>query len=248
MHGRPVLEFVGFAGQQLEVDVDALSRRVQQGCSSQSPRWICSTASRSPARFSATRWPAWASPASRFCACRPRTRTRLPAGPSSSSSPIRTRPAKAVPVTTTPAPVTLKARSMARRKWPLSLRAAVRAASSISAARRASMPSPRMLETGKIGAPASAPAASRFSICCSTSVMRAGSTRSILVSATSARRMPSNSTMARCSRVCGITPSSAATTSSTQSMPLAPASMLCTKRSWPGTSIKPVRLPSPRSA
>ncbi len=45
---------------------------------------------------------------------------------------------------------------------------------------------------------------------------------------------PSRSRMARCSRVCGITPSSAATTSSARSMPCAPASMLRTKRSWPG--------------
>ena len=43
--------------------------------------------------------------------------------------------------------------------------------------------------------------------------------------------------MWKCSRVCGITDSSAATTSSTASMPWAPASMLRTKRSWPGTSM-----------
>ena len=42
--------------------------------------------------------------------------------------------------------------------------------------------------------------------------------------------------MARCSRVCGITPSSAATTSSARSMPPTPASMFLMKRSWPGTS------------
>ena len=40
--------------------------------------------------------------------------------------------------------------------------------------------------------------------------------------------------MWKCSRVCGITDSSAATTSSTAEMPWAPASMLRTKRSWPG--------------
>jgi hypothetical protein len=55
------------------------------------------------------------------------------------------------------------------------------------------------------------------------------------------RRVPGRAgrQMARCSRVCGIGPSSAATTSSTKSMPVAPASMLCTSRSWPGTSTKP---------
>ena len=42
--------------------------------------------------------------------------------------------------------------------------------------------------------------------------------------------------MSKCSRVCGITDSSAAMTSRTQSMPLAPASMFRMNRSWPGTS------------
>ena len=56
-------------------------------------------------------------------------------------------------------------------------------------------------------------------------------TRSALVSATSAASMPSRSMIARCSSVCGLHPSSAATTSSAKSMPLAPASMVCTKRS-----------------
>ena len=51
--------------------------------------------------------------------------------------------------------------------------------------------------------------------------------------------MPSRSRIARCSRVCGMTPSSAATTRSAKSMPVAPASMLLTNRSWPGTSTKP---------
>ena len=87
-------------------------------CSSQSPRWICSSARRSPAMFKATRWPAQACCAGRFCACRPRTRTGRPALPRSSSSPTATCPEKAVPVTTMPLPATLKARSTARRKYP----------------------------------------------------------------------------------------------------------------------------------
>ena len=53
--------------------------------------------------------------------------------------------------------------------------------------------------------------------------------------------------MWKCSRVCGITDSSAATTSSTASMPWAPASMLRTKRSWPGTSMNEATAPPPRS-
>ena len=48
---------------------------------------------------------------------------------------------------------------------------------------------------------------------------------------------------ARCSRVCGITPSSAATTSRKRSMPVAPATIVRTKRSWPGTSTTDRRRP-----
>ena len=51
--------------------------------------------------------------------------------------------------------------------------------------------------------------------------------------------------MSKCSRVWGITDSSAATTSITASMPWAPASMLRTKRSWPGTSTKEATRSSP---
>ena len=200
-------------------------------CSSQSPRWICSSARRSPAMFKATRWPAQACCAGRFCACRPRTRTGRPALPRSSSSPTATCPEKAVPVTTMPLPATLKARSTARRKYPSRLRSRTSPASPPSASRNAATPSPVLLESGKIGERASGPEASRCSTWVCTCCTRCGSTRSILVSATSARRIPSSSTIARCSRVCGIRPSSAATTSSTQSMPLAPASMLWTKRS-----------------
>ena len=50
------------------------------------------------------------------------------------------------------------------------------------------------------------------------------------------RGTPSSRQMSKCSRVCGITDSSAATTSITASMPPAPASMFFTNRSWPGTS------------
>jgi hypothetical protein len=45
---------------------------------------------------------------------------------------------------------------------------------------------------------------------------------------------------AKCSRVCGLIDSSAAMTSSALSMPPMPASMFFTKRSWPGTSTKPI--------
>ena len=38
--------------------------------------------------------------------------------------------------------------------------------------------------------------------------------------------------------------SSAATTRMTRSIPPTPASMFLTKRSWPGTSMKPTRIPA----
>ena len=49
---------------------------------------------------------------------------------------------------------------------------------------------------------------------------------------------PSRRRISRCSRVWGITESSAATTSNARSSPVAPASMLRTNRSWPGTSTR----------
>ena len=52
--------------------------------------------------------------------------------------------------------------------------------------------------------------------------------------------------MCRCSRVWGITPSSAAITSTTRSIPPTPATMVLTNRSWPGTSTIPARVPSGR--
>ncbi len=101
------------------------------------------------------------------------------------------------------------------------------------------MPSPVTLETGTMGAPAKL-VRSSASVSSSVATSRSsGSTRSILVRATTPAGMPSSAQIARCSRVCGITPSSAATTRIMRSMPPRPASALCTKRSWPGTSTKP---------
>ncbi len=73
-------------------------------------------------------------------------------------------------------------------------------------------------------------------------------TRSAFVSATSPARLPMRFTMSMCSRVCGITPSSAATTRRTMSMPATPASIVRTKRSWPGTSTMPTDAPLGRSS
>ena len=67
---------------------------------------------------------------------------------------------------------------------------------------------------------------------------------SVLVRATRPLWMCSSEQIAKCSRVCGITPSSAAITSMARSMPPMPASMFFTKRSWPGTSTISIVRPS----
>ncbi len=68
---------------------------------------------------------------------------------------------------------------------------------------------------------------------------RAASTRSILLITAVTSVIPVSRRIDRCSRVCGIGPSSAATTSSTVSIDNTPASMLARNRSCPGTSTKP---------
>jgi hypothetical protein len=79
-----------------------------------------------------------------------------------------------------------------------------------------------------------------------TSSSQSASTRSVLVKATSPRSTPRSWQMERCSLVWGMTPSSAATTSMTRSIPPAPASMFFTNRSWPGTSTTPQSMSPPR--
>ena len=59
---------------------------------------------------------------------------------------------------------------------------------------------------------------------------------------------PSARSTAACSRVCGITPSSAATTIRNRSIPVAPATIVRTKRSWPGTSTTDSRRPEGSSS
>ena len=72
---------------------------------------------------------------------------------------------------------------------------------------------------------------------------RAGSARSAFVTATTPTLTPSAASTAACSRVCGITPSSAATVIRYRSIPVAPATIVRTKRSWPGTSTTDSRRP-----
>ena len=76
---------------------------------------------------------------------------------------------------------------------------------------------------------------------------RASSTASIFVTTASPSRISSASSSARCSSVCALGPSSAATTSIAASISPAPTSMLPTSRSWPGTSTKSSSTPSSKA-
>ncbi len=162
-----------------------------------------------------------------------RTRTSIPAGITASVSPTCTRPARAVPVATVPRPGSVKTRSTPKRNNPSSGCFGQLAAIECKCVRNAATPesSDAFATRGKIRAWASAVGANSASICAFTVRIRASSTRSILVKATAPWVIPSSSSIARCSRVCGITPSSAATTSSAKSIPPTPATIVWTRRS-----------------
>src|SRR5216684_813813 len=90
-----------------------------------------------------------------------------------------------------------------------------------------------------MGAPSRKDPVTNSSTSSRTSSTMSLSTRSALVSTTIPRGMPSRRQMSKCSRVCGLMDSSAATTNRTRSRPPTPASMFFTNRSCPGTSTKP---------
>ena len=114
--------------------------------------------------------------------------------------------------------------------------------------RRSSMPSPVSAETDSIVDTSSVVPSSISDISISTSSMRSGSAISDLVMTTMPSRTSKRSKMAKCSSVCGMGPSSPATTRSAKSKPPAPISMVLTKRSCPGTSTMLTSVPSPRSS
>ena len=88
-------------------------------------------------------------------------------------------------------------------------------------------------DTATASIPASGVSASRSR---ASSIASSGSIRSLRVTTSRPCRTPSATSASRCSPVCGIQPSSAATTSSTAGTGPTPASMVVTNRSWPGTS------------
>ena len=99
------------------------------------------------------------------------------------------------------------------------------------AARKASSPSPVVDDTSITSAFSRNEPLTSSATSCLTSARVSASARSDFVITTMPRGMRSSWQMSKCSRVCGITDSSAATISSTQSMPPTPASIVRTNRS-----------------
>ena len=109
------------------------------------------------------------------------------------------------------------------------------------------MPSPVYAETHIMGLPSrKVPFARSFTSCFIMS-SHSSSTMSFLVMTIRPSFMPSSVSMLRCSTVCGMKPSSAATTSIARSIPPAPASMFFMNFSCPGTSTMPACVPSGHS-
>ena len=176
-----------------------------------------------------------------------RTRATRPLGKISTWSSTRIDPSVSVPVITVPNPFIVKTRSTGNRKRPSDPRGSVSRAASARACFKASRPVPVVLLTGIIGAFSRNDPATNSSTSSLTNSKISSSTRSALVSAITPRRTPSRRQISKCSRVWGMTDSSAATTRVTMSIPPTPASMFLTKRSWPGTSTNPRRKPGSRS-
>ncbi len=203
----------------------AATRRRRRRATTTSPR---ATSSRpTPARFSATRWPASARSRGSSWTCTERTRAERPDGRIRTSSPRAAAPSHSVPVTTVPAPRIVNERSTCSRSAPPPLRPGSAGGDPVE--RRAQLVQP--LAAGR---------RDRHDL-------RARQQRRRLLARArgvgevglrdrhhARRRRPSAASTAACSRVWGITPSSAATTIRYRSMPVAPATIVRTKRSCPG--------------
>ena len=193
-----------------------------------SPRSSAATAS--PTKLSATRWPGNARGVSP-CTWIPRTRQTVRDGKAISSSPTATGASCSVPVTTVPTPLIVKQRSIGRRGAASVVSARARQASqqaatcSSSAASRSSIPAPVLDDTGTIDASANTVSERKSSTSSSASSIISLSARSHIVSATTMCVTPNSSSTCTCSRVCGITPSTADTTNTATSMPVAPCTM-----------------------
>src|SRR5262245_24116176 len=176
----------------------------------------------------------------------PRRRPVRAPGRISTRSPTRILPLTGMPVTTVPWPRALKTRWIGIRNTPSVERGGVSRRKRSRASRKGGHPSPVVEEIGKRGAFSRKVPATRARTSSRTRGRRSRSARSTFVTTTIPRRRPRSSMISRCSRVCGMTPSSAATTRRTASSPVAPATMFLMNRSWPGTSTIPTRVPSER--
>ena len=115
------------------------------------------------------------------------------------------------------------------------------AAANLSACLSSSRPLPVTALVRTIGASARQVPVTMSRTSSSTRSSQSSSTRSHFVSAMTPHGNRRSFRISRCSRVCCLMESSAATTSKTASIPVAPASIFRTKRSWPGTSTTPKR-------
>ena len=220
---------------QLDVEPVALGQAAR-ACASVAPRGIAARST--PTRLAATRWPA-SRALDRLVVHLDGAHAHLAArrAPATSRSPAAIEPDQSVPVTTVPMPVE-RERAVDRQARRAvggarldAVRGRVERARAARRGRRPCAPRSRRRRRPRAPCPRAAPRRRRARARAVSS-----STRSRLVSATTAVRTPSSSRIATCSRVCGITPSSQATTSSARSMPVAPEIMVRTKRSCPGTS------------
>ena len=106
-----------------------------------------------------------------------------------------------------------------------------------------SSPCPVAAETRTTGASSRNVPFNSSCISSSTNSSHSSSTRSHLLRTRMLFLIPRSPRMSICSLVCGMIPSSAATTSMTRSIPTTPATMLLINFSWPGTSMIPTRSP-----
>ena len=201
-----------------------------------------------PTSANAVRRPGTARSAAWPCTSIERTRTSRSSGSRRTASPTATVPVQVDPVTTVPAPATAKTRSIGNRNRSSAGRSTRSFATRRSADRSSSSPSPVSADVAIDGSHGTRLRFSRSLTSDRTRSSHSGSTKSCLVMTGMPRPTPSSSMMARCSSVCGMSPSSAATTSRATSMPVAPASMLRTNPSCPGTSTTLAWTWSPRGS
>ena len=143
---------------------------------------------------------------------------------------MRSCPSFNVPVTTVPKPAIVKTLSTGRRGRPKSGRGGFSARHSLKASINSGIPSPFVAETLTIGAEANTVPSKTSRISSSTSPNHSSSViKSIFVKATIPPWISRRSKIARCSRVWGITPSSAAITNNAASMLPTPANMFSMK-------------------